>query len=106
MRMWGIPVENMCNKHLLGEHVEMHMFVGTINKNKNLNGYFKNKLVVISEIKKRHNEIVNEMIKRGMNHKSELPEFKWNSLEMGEINIEENKKELKRRCEECRKKLT
>ena len=32
MRMWNVDVTKMCNKHLLGEHVEMHMFVGIIIK--------------------------------------------------------------------------
>ena len=34
--MWNIKTEKMCNQHLLGEHVEMHMFVGTLNKNKSI----------------------------------------------------------------------
>ena len=37
MRMWMIDPTMLCTKHLLGEHVELHMFVGTINKNKKLN---------------------------------------------------------------------
>ena len=32
MRMWNVDPKLMCNKHLLGEHVEMHMFFGTIQK--------------------------------------------------------------------------
>lgn len=32
MRMWMVPPELMCRQHLLGEHVELHMFVGAINK--------------------------------------------------------------------------
>lgn len=47
MRMWMIDPKKMCNKHLFGEHVELHMFVGIINKNKSLAGYLKNKLIEV-----------------------------------------------------------
>ena len=53
MRMWMIDPKMLCKKHLLGEHVELHMFVGTINKNKKLDGYKKNGLVEV--IVCRHN---------------------------------------------------
>lgn len=99
MRMWMIPCEQMCNKHLLGEHVELHMLVGSIKKNKNIKG-FLNGLVNVQEIEPRHAEIVQEMQKRGMNHKSEIPKF--NSYLKGYVNIEENKQELKNRCPKCR----
>ena len=32
MRMWLVPPQLMCDQHLLGEHLEMHMFIGTIRK--------------------------------------------------------------------------
>ena len=56
MRMWMIDPTMLCMKHLLGEHVELHMFVGTINKNKKLDGYRKNGLVEIHNIQSRHLE--------------------------------------------------
>ena len=40
MRLWLVNPKLMCNKHILGEHLETHMFVGCINKKKNLKGYF------------------------------------------------------------------
>lgn len=102
MRMWMVEPNKMCRKHLLGEHVELHMFVGVINKGNDLEGYFKKKLVCVSEIKKRHDDLVNEMKTRGYNHKSELPDFKWDKLECGEIDVNENIQELKLRCKECK----
>ena len=76
MRMWMIDPKMLCKKHLLGEHVELHMFVGTINKNKKLDGYKKNGLVEVHNIKLRHRELAAEMIARGMNHQSPLVDFK------------------------------
>ena len=32
MRQWYVPAECMCRQHLLGEHCEHHMFVGTLKK--------------------------------------------------------------------------
>jgi hypothetical protein len=30
MRMWMVPPKVMCRKHLLGEHVEIHMLAGSL----------------------------------------------------------------------------
>jgi hypothetical protein len=70
MRMWMIDPKYMCRKHLLGEHVEIHMIIGAIKKNKNLQGFFDKKLIEINSIITRHDELVFEMIKRGYNHNS------------------------------------
>jgi hypothetical protein len=101
MRMWNVNPERMCNQHLLGEHVECHMFVGTLNKNKSVKGYIEKGLLEIHNLKKRHDEISKEMEKRGMNHKSKLPWYK--KVIWGKINSKQNLIELKKRCEECKK---
>ena len=100
MRMWMVDPKYLCKKHLLGEHVECHMFVGTILKNKSLKGYKKNKLVEVHNLKKRHNQLVEEMIRRGMNHQSPLKEFE--EFEYGEVDKIENLKELTKRCSRCK----
>ena len=102
MRMWNVNTAEMCDKHLLGEHVECHMFVGCLNKGKSVKGYVDKGLVEIHNIRKRHNELVVEMKKRGMNHKSSLPEYEI--ITLGKVNSIQNKKELNKRCKECRKK--
>ena len=102
MRMWNINPKLMCDKHLLGEHVEMHMFVGTLNQRKNIQGYLNNQLIEVHNINKRHNELIKEMKRRGMKHVSELPKFK--SFEAGYVDSELNLKELRRRCKDCLKR--
>ena len=99
MRMWNVTPTKMCDKHLLGEHVECHMFVGTLNKKKSVQGYLDKGLLEIHNLKKRHNELAKEMRQRGIKHKSPLPEFEL--ITMGKINSKENEIELKRRCVEC-----
>ncbi|MBN2072621.1 MAG: hypothetical protein JW770_01575 [Actinobacteria bacterium] len=106
MRMWGVEPVMLCNQHLLGEHVEMHMFAGCLRKGMSLKGYYRNKLVCARSIKKRHDELAAEMIARGMKHKSPLEELVLpGDYEYGEIDIEVNIRELSRRCPDCRKQL-
>lgn len=103
MRQWLVNTNFLCDKHLLGEHVEHHMFVGCINKNMNLDGYFEKNLFDTSKIKSRHAELVKEMRKRHMRHTSDLPKFKYKKI--GKVNINANVQELKNRCKECRKRI-
>lgn len=84
----------------------MHMFTGCIKKGINLNGYYNNKPVCTNLIKKRHYELVDEMISRNMKHKSPLPEIDFfKDFKYGEIDIEANIKELISRCPRCKERF-
>jgi len=102
MRMWMVDPKKLCRKHLLGEHVECHMFVGTILKEISLLGYKEKGLVEVHNLKERHNRLSEEMLLRGYKHNSLLPEFK--SFNYGSINSDENLKILRERCEECKRR--
>ena len=103
MRMWNVPTSVMCRKHLLGEHLEMHMFHGCISKGKSLSGYVQNGLVELERIKTRHDELMQEMIVRGYKHKSPM-DFDNNS-KGGNVSVIESVIELERRCPECRERM-
>ena len=103
MRLWLLPCWIMCDKHLAGEHVECHMFVGVINKGIDLTGYFDNGLLEIHSLRQRHDELVEEMIRRGWNHKSPLPSFQEEIR--GHVDKVSNFLELASRCERCRQLL-
>jgi hypothetical protein len=106
MRMWGIDTKLMCDRHLLGEHVEMHMFVGCIKKRMSLDGYTKNRLVRIDKIIECHDEIVEEFGRRGFSHKSPIGAFDYDYLTcLGGIDISKNLRELEKRCQNCRKRI-
>ncbi len=62
----------MCQKHLCGEHVEIHMLLSNLRKNKSIDGYLKNGLLELSSMLNRHNALAKEMINRGYNHHSPL----------------------------------
>jgi hypothetical protein len=103
MRMWMVNPKLLCRQHLLGEHQETHSFVGCIRKGTSLKGYIENGLIEVHNLKKRHQQLAKEMIERGYNHKSPLPEFK--DYECGRIDREENINELRKRCSECQKRI-
>jgi len=107
MRQWLVPPSIMCRKHLLGEHVEHHMFVGSLKKNYNLEGYMTRNLLEPKLLIKRHNELMKELIRRNYNHSSpleiddEIQQFmdKYSAVE---IDKEAALQELLRRCKICR----
>ena len=110
MRMWNVDPKLLCRKHLLSEHFEMHMFVGSIRKGKSIAGYVMKGLVEPLRIVERHNEIAEEMLSRGYNHKSPLAAFdhltcRWFDNLKGCVDQLRSMVELYRRCDRCRKRI-
>lgn len=102
MRQWNIDPTLMCRKHLLGEHVEMHMAKGSIEKNKSLNGFIKNGLLNVGTIKLRHDILADEIKRRGYNHMSIMLTFNEGHPTFVVDNAK-NKLELCNRCPDCRR---
>lgn len=93
----------LCRKHLMGEHVELHMLVGSLNKGRSVKGFIRDGLIEVQSVKDRHEQLVVEMTRRGYNHKSPLPDF--NSFIAGSVNISDNIEELKKRCTDCKDRI-
>ena len=102
MRMWNVEPKFMCVNHLMGEHLEMHMFVGTLKKGVSVKGYVENGLVEIHNIKKRHDELAKEIVARGFNHKSNLKFNMGKRRDEGSVNRANSLKILRNRCAYCR----
>lgn len=104
MRMWMVDPETMCRKHLLGEHVELHMFVGSIKRGVSMAGYLSGGLLEPASLWTRHDDLVTEMERRGYNHSSTLEPItlpdEWLGVMVDEVG---SKEELHRRCPECRR---
>jgi len=108
MRMWGVNPRWLCNRHLLGEHGEMHKFLPTFRKRQRVDRRFTP--IVQIQFKgywERHEALVDEMLCRGMSHKSPLvdvPDFKLIYPEYYdlEIDISNSILDLKARCSVCR----
>ncbi len=103
MRMWMVQPDLLCRKHLMGEHVELHMLVGSLNKGKSVKGFVDDGLIEVQSVRDRHEQLAVEMLRRGYNHKSPLPEF--DSFIAGSVNVSDNIEELKRRCSDCKERI-
>jgi transcription-repair coupling factor (superfamily II helicase) len=102
MRMWLVNPRIMCRQHLLGEHAEVHMFIGTINRKKSVEGYLQKGLLEVHNLFSRHNELVEEMKKRGYKHQSEVEEEWKTAVRAGIIDRKRNLGELINRCSKCK----
>ena len=107
MRMWMIDPTLLCRKHLLGEHGELHKFIPSFRKQYSVTNRVSPVVQIeLSSYQQRHDEIADEMLKRGMNHKSplpELPDFSYLPEEHfnAKVDKEVSIKDLKERCEDC-----
>ena len=77
MRIWDIPIKDLCDRHLLGMHRELHCIFSFITKG-NGGSYQRHPEVNrwrshIIPLAKVHDGIVVEMRDRKFNHKSDLP---------------------------------
>jgi hypothetical protein len=104
MRMWGVPTEVLCRSHLLGEHTEIHMLIGSIQRSRSIHGFTSTGLIDTRLIRSRHEELVEEMGKRGYVHSSPLADYP-EVPPAGNLNVYQNLLELAKRCEKCRSKI-
>jgi hypothetical protein len=109
--MWMAEPRFMCKKHLLGEHIELHMFAGTLKKQISIVGFIKNNLLEPLSLNQRHRELAMEMLNRGMNHNSQLNLDLNESLKYLEDDIinykidkEKSLIDLISRCPDCKNK--
>lgn len=113
MRMWMVAPEKMCRNHLMGEHVEIHMLLGSIRLGKSIEGFIRRKLVEPASITLRHDALVAEMVRRGYKHGSPigddcdalLSSLPKRYLRAGIVNVETSEAELRARCADCKKLL-
>ena len=112
MRMWLCDPKILCQKHLCGEHVEMHMFLGTLKQGKKIDGYLNNNLFEPRSLYQRHKDLADEMIKRGYNHKSCMEDVDCVCVldmpvekQYWEVNKDKALRDLLDRCPECRKRI-
>ena len=102
MRMWMVPPRFMCRKHLLGEHVEIHMLMGTLRRARSVEGFLQLGLLAPQHAVQRHAALVREMERRGYRHASPLDALPT-TVPHGRVSRATSLKELARRCPDCRK---
>lgn len=100
-RQWNTDPRLMCQKHLLGEHFEIHKSLGLIRHGRSVYGWVRKGQVDPITYYARHAQLVFEMMRRGGNHKTDLDTLGL-VLPQGNIDLEYNKIDLSTRCEKCR----
>ena len=110
MRMWGIDPILLCQKHLIGEHGEIHKHRHNfIKKHKIAKRISPIVQIEPENMQKRHDELVLEMLTRGYNHNSpyEQPDLSHLKTEerYAKIDINISIKDLFDRCPECSRKI-
>lgn len=110
MRMWMIDPSLLCKNHLLGEHAEIHKHKPSFENHHSITGrVYPVVLIEPSEMEVRHNQLAEEMTKRGYNHKSpySLPDLSYlsDSERFAKVDIEYNINDLSSRCPECAKRI-
>ncbi|HZU21779.1 MAG TPA: pyrimidine dimer DNA glycosylase/endonuclease V [Terriglobales bacterium] len=104
MRMWMLPPRQMCRKHLLGEHVEIHMAAASLRLGKNLEGFLERGLLELGKLRRRHDALAAEMLRRGYRHNSPLPVV--NGVRRGKVDLGKSARDLRARCKDCRELLS
>lgn len=85
MRIWDISPSRLCRNHLLGEHRELHAMWVVITKHKKGYSLHPETLRWQGKLKamyRRHEKLVEEMVKRGYNHNSPLDKRKATGSEI------------------------
>lgn len=98
-RMWCVDPVLLCRQHLLGEHNELHKLVGSINRGHSVAGYVEQGYIDTSLIASRHEELAEELIRRGYSHESPL-EY-TDQLELGSVDVCASLAALSDRCDRC-----
>ena len=109
MRMWMVPPFILCRKHLLGEHVECHMFRSALYHNHKLEKFVENNLFQPLQLKERHDILAQYMRYRHYNHKSPMEPIDKNILFnlpieyiMAKVDVQASIEDLINRCPDCR----
>ena len=105
MRMWMVNPKRMCKQHLLGEHVELHMLVGSLRRGRSIDGFLAKRLLEPSSLRSRHAALVAEMRRRGYRHRSPLPRvYVARRYQMARVPRRTSERELISRCLDCRER--
>jgi hypothetical protein len=77
MRVWDIQPKNLCHKHLLAEHRELHGLWNILTKHQGRGGYSKHPETLRwagkqKALYQRHEILVKEFFRRGYKHHTSL----------------------------------
>lgn len=98
----------LCRKHLLGEHVELHMAAAHLLLGRKVDGWADNNCLQPKAIGVRHKALAVEMTLRGYKHTSPLRQPHVLKVQRPEARVDSiaAKVELIRRCAECARRAS
>ena len=101
--MWMVDPKILCRKHLLGEHVELHMCAAHLKLRRCIDGWVDGNCLEPASIGIRHTALAEEMVRRGYKHASPLtqPVIAAHQRPWATVDKPAALAELKRRCPEC-----
>ena len=99
----------LCNKHLLGEHGEIHKHRHNfIKRHKISRRIFPVVQIEPASMGTRHDQLAEEMIARGMNHQSPYEQPDLSHLPVDQMNAKVdlvyNTQDLHERCPDCKER--
>ena len=107
MRMWMVDPKLLCDKHLLGEHGELHKHIHSFRKGHKVDKRFYPVVQIqFKGYRERHDILALEMVRRGMNHKSPLPELPnfrriYPEYYNKKVDVDISLTDLRNRCKKC-----
>lgn len=101
VRMWMVDPKRLCEKHLLGEHCELHMLVGSIARGRDLanDRLIPKGWIDTRRIQDRHDALAGEMERRKIRHDSPLHYV--DELGLGDVDERKAKQDLFHHCRDC-----
>lgn len=115
-RMWNVNPELLCdpapngNNHLQGEHAEIHKaYGGLINHQYGesiIEGQVEEGNIDTTMMKERHDQLAEEMERRGMNHNSPFEYEYHKHFGDGCIDKDQNLIDLTNRCNYCKERIS
>jgi hypothetical protein len=110
MRMWMLNPTIMCLDHRLGEHYEIHMFVGHMRRERSIEGYVRNNCIQPRALKWRHDQIAQSLPAAPLHHSplsvnvKELIAYLPFEHQRAKVNVEQAFEDLINRCPKCYEK--
>ena len=110
MRMWMLDPKCLCNKHLIGEHGELHKHRHNFVKQHNIDGRIKPVVQIEpASMGTRHEELAKEMLSRGINHRSPytMPDISYlpDNKRFVKVDLAVSMIDLTKRCSVCTSKI-
>lgn len=99
MRMTKVDPRCLCRKHLVAEHIDMHLFMDWYKKKKNLSGYLRNGTLELHSIHDRHEALALELRRRGLEHNT--PMIRYCLQFAGHIDLKESYVRQTKKCKAC-----